>query len=273
MPGTHTPKPNAPHTLIEVGRVGGMAPFFGLWGIATDEVCVLRQEDEAILLQQAAARESIREDSQAGTGTPSPEPSMIARELLATLSWQIEIPGLLDMFLIITSLSLSFPNYNVLMCPCFWLAREIYQTLRHGYTMACSGEQWGQFVAMYQVPRYATIHTKASGSHFSTLLPPGQVEPLVWFGAASSAILILRLALVRSTINLLMNLVDTCSPALNFSTTICMLATSSPLCSDTPPLVRVHLFRLQILTTIVHRPFSQKFIFLFSFHVLACTHI
>ena len=133
VPGTHTPKPNAPHTLIEVGRVGGMAPFFGLWGIATDEVCVLRQEDEAFLLQQAAARESIGEGSQAGTGTPGPEASMIAGELLATLSWQIEIPGLLDVFLIITSLSLSFPNHNVLTCPCFWLAREIYQTLRHGY--------------------------------------------------------------------------------------------------------------------------------------------
>ena len=67
-------------------------------------------------------------------------------------------------------------------------------------------------MATYQVPRYATIHTEASGSHFSTLLPPGRVEPLGWFGAASSAILRPALVLVCSTINSLTNLVAARSP-------------------------------------------------------------
>jgi hypothetical protein len=132
VPGTDTPQSNAPHTLIEVGRVGDKASFFSIWGVAVDEVSVLLSEDEASILQPTA--KSTGEGSSKGTPDNRTEPSQfIAGELLATLSWELEIPNLLDVFLVITTLSLAFPNYNIFTCQCFWLARAIYETLRHGY--------------------------------------------------------------------------------------------------------------------------------------------
>jgi hypothetical protein len=140
VPGTNAPQPDhAPHTLIEVGGVCDETSLFGIWGVAADEVgvTVLRREDEACLLQQAA--EGFRGGSRADTPINGP-----AGELLATLSWDLEIPNLLDVCVILTSLSLTCPKYTLFTCPCVWLAHAIYEALKHGYRPV--GENMGDSV-------------------------------------------------------------------------------------------------------------------------------
>lgn len=117
VPGTNTPQANASHTYIEVGRSGDEAQmsFFGILGPASDQVLILRQEDEV----------NITCDQ----GTEPDDPS----NRIATLSWEIDLPNLLDVFSVITLLSVTFPNYNIFTRPCYWFARAIYDVLRYGY--------------------------------------------------------------------------------------------------------------------------------------------
>lgn len=110
VPGTGTPQAEGSHTYVEVGRMG-----YNIWGFARDEVLVLRQADEASVEKENSSR-----DSQYG-------------EHLATLSWETGIPCILDVFSLITLLSLTFPRYNIITYQCFWFARIIYEALRDGY--------------------------------------------------------------------------------------------------------------------------------------------
>lgn len=118
VPGTNTPEANASHTYIEVGRSGDEArmSFFGIWGAASDEVVILRQADEANVVQGGG-----------GTSRYS------AGECLATISWEDELPNVLDVFTIIDFLSIWYPNYNIFTRQCYWFARAIYLIIQYGY--------------------------------------------------------------------------------------------------------------------------------------------
>jgi hypothetical protein len=110
VPGTGTAQAEGSHTYLEVGRIG-----YSIWGFTHDKVLVLRQDDEASVEMENSSR-----DSQYG-------------EHLATLSWETGIPCILDVFSLITLLSLTFPRYNILAHQCFGFARTIYEALRDGY--------------------------------------------------------------------------------------------------------------------------------------------
>jgi hypothetical protein len=116
-PGTNTPQANPRHTYIEVGRSGDedKMSFFGILEPASDQVCILRQGDEVNILHDQ--------------GTESDNPST----RIATLSWEIALPNLLDVFSAITLLSVTFPTYNILTRQCCWFARAIYDVLRYAY--------------------------------------------------------------------------------------------------------------------------------------------
>lgn len=124
IPGTNTPQANGPHTYIEVIRTGdrARAPTFGIWGFARDEVLVLQQDDEPGVVQQE---------------NPSQGSQYCAGDHLSTLSWSNRIPNILDVFSVITLLSLTFPQYNIFTHRCFssWFARAIYLILRQTYAV------------------------------------------------------------------------------------------------------------------------------------------
>ena len=49
------------------------------------------------------------------------------------LSWQIRISNILNVFSLVTQLSVTFPQYNVLTYQCFWFTWVIYDTLQSAY--------------------------------------------------------------------------------------------------------------------------------------------
>jgi hypothetical protein len=180
-PGTNTPQANPRHTYIEVGRSGDedKMSFFGILGPASDQVCILRQGDEVNILHDQ--------------GTESDNPST----RIATLSWEIALPNLLDVFSAITLLSVTFPTYNILTRQCCWFARAIYDVLRYAYdpVIENTGDEFWKREKFYIFVRLLThdplsvqpplrgfriLDQVWSGDHletpsqpFSVLLPPG----------------------------------------------------------------------------------------------------
>ncbi|KAF8552170.1 hypothetical protein OG21DRAFT_1486418 [Imleria badia] len=122
IPGTNISQNDPIHTYIEVCRSQryGSSTFLGIWRLAQDDVVILRKEDETAV---------------SGQGNPtSQDCSYPHSELLGTISWNNRSgPTLLDMFTLISFLSLSLPDYNRFTCPCNWLARTVYSVSRRGF--------------------------------------------------------------------------------------------------------------------------------------------
>ncbi|KAF8550467.1 hypothetical protein OG21DRAFT_1513983 [Imleria badia] len=105
IPGTINPRTNPSHTYLKVSRSEDHAGSSFIWRRAKDDV-ILRQEVEAAVSQ--------------GSWYP-------ASEHIATLAWEKEnFPTLLDMFSLITFLSVSLPYYNRFTCQSNWLVRTVY---------------------------------------------------------------------------------------------------------------------------------------------------
>ncbi|KAF8550428.1 hypothetical protein OG21DRAFT_1513999, partial [Imleria badia] len=115
IPGTFSPRINPNHTYLKVSRSEDHVGSSFIWRHAKDDVVILRKEVESAV---------------AGRGNPASQESRYsASELLATLSWGEEKrPTLLDMFSLITFISISLPYYNRFTCQCNWLARTVYSS-------------------------------------------------------------------------------------------------------------------------------------------------
>ncbi|KAF8550471.1 hypothetical protein OG21DRAFT_413097 [Imleria badia] len=119
--GTNNPQINPSHRYIKVSRSqrANSESFLGMWRLPQDNVVVLLPEDDAAMFCR-------RNHTSQGNWYP---PS----ELLETLFWEHNIPGLLDMFSLILCLSLSLPEYNRFTSPCYWLAPTAYTVARQSF--------------------------------------------------------------------------------------------------------------------------------------------
>lgn len=114
IPGRNIPQNNPSHAYIQIGRFKDrtQTSFFGLWGLARDEVVVVGREATVV-------QESKEHDPD---------------DCLSTISWAAPLPNLIDVFDVIQLLSLMFPCYNIITRQCYWFARTIYDCLRHAYS-------------------------------------------------------------------------------------------------------------------------------------------
>ena len=123
IPSTNRPKPNPHHTYIEVSRREQDRYLLGwhIWGNTRDEVFVLQPEDEASVINTTP-------------GSITPQQSHYpASKCLMAISWNVLVPNLLDVFTIITHLSIMFPHYNKFTRQCSWLAHATYDILESCY--------------------------------------------------------------------------------------------------------------------------------------------
>lgn len=127
--GTDVPaSANASHMFISIGRFGAKTNWSTyVWALADDQVVVLRPEHEAT----HATGDQL--------ANPQQDDPYLDSDKLATLSWnRPNIPNLLDVFRLVTLLSLRYPRYTVYRHQCYWFARTIYDIF-----MACTGCTWG----------------------------------------------------------------------------------------------------------------------------------
>ncbi|KAF8548325.1 hypothetical protein OG21DRAFT_1516437 [Imleria badia] len=118
-PTLSAPKDNPSHIYLEVGRFKDHEHISfklgGIVGPAKDKIVVIGQGDVAL---------------------HEPKCNLYPErgEILATMSWKLELPNLVDFFDVIKLLSVMFPYYDPVIRQCYWFASTIYDVLQAVYS-------------------------------------------------------------------------------------------------------------------------------------------